>query len=97
MKPTKNVPDLAASLMAATPAPLDPKATASLQAAHAAPLVPQQPAAPKVAVDRVQMSLRPPRELHARCVAAAAKRSLEVGRVVTAQDIIIEILERELS
>ncbi|KVE33097.1 hypothetical protein [Burkholderia sp. TSV86] len=97
MKPTKNVPDLAASLMATAPAPLDPKATASLKAAHAAPLVQQPPAAPKVAVDRVPMSLRPPRDLHARCVAAAAKRSLEVGRVVTAQDIIIEILEKELS
>lgn len=44
--------------------------------------------------DTVPISLRPPRALLTRYVAAASERSLESGRVISAQQIMLEVLER---
>ncbi|MEB2500693.1 hypothetical protein [Burkholderia cenocepacia] len=62
----------------------------------------QVPAAKKVAkragakevIDTMALTLRPTRTLHARYVAAAAKRSQELGRMVSAQEIMLEVLEK---
>lgn len=44
--------------------------------------------------DTVAMSLRPSREVHTRYVLAAAERTRETRRVVSAQQIMLEVLER---
>ena len=62
----------------------------------------QVPAAKKVAkragakevIDTMALTLCPTRTLHARYVAAAAKRSQELGRMVSAQEIMLEVLEK---
>ena len=48
----------------------------------------------KEVVDTMALTLRPTRVLHARYVAAAAKRSQELGRMVSAQEIMLEVLEK---
>lgn len=42
----------------------------------------------------MQLTLRPTRALYGRYVAAAADRSRSEGRVVSAQEIMLEILEK---
>jgi hypothetical protein len=44
--------------------------------------------------DTVPISLRPPRALLTRYVVAASERSLASGRVISAQQIMLEVLER---
>jgi hypothetical protein len=44
--------------------------------------------------DTVPISLRPPREILTRYVVAAAERTRESGRVISAQQIMLEVLER---
>jgi hypothetical protein len=44
--------------------------------------------------DTVPISLRPPRALLTRYVVAASERSLESGRIISAQQIMLEVLER---
>jgi len=44
--------------------------------------------------DRVPITLRPPKALLERYTYAAADRSREIGRVVSAQEIMLEQLER---
>jgi hypothetical protein len=44
--------------------------------------------------DTVPISLRPPRALLTRYVTAASERSVESGRVISAQQIMLEVLER---
>ena len=82
MKKSKDVADLAASLTAAA----------------TAPLVPVQPPAQvprrKPAADTLQITLRPTRTLMARYVDLAAERSKQLGRTVSAQEIMLEVLER---
>lgn len=51
-------------------------------------------AAKKEPADTMQLTLRPSRTLFARYVAAAADRSRQLGRVVSAQEIMLEILEK---
>ncbi len=83
MKPTKGLPDLAATLTAA--------ATASL--------VPAPEEAQKTAKKRPgegetqQMTLRPARSLYARYVEKAAERSKQEGRNVSVQEVMLEVLE----
>ena len=82
MKKSKDVADLAASLTAAA----------------TAPLVPVQPLAQasrrKPAANTLQITLRPTRTLMARYVDLAAERSKQLGRTVSAQEIMLEVLER---
>ncbi|MBW5287787.1 MULTISPECIES: hypothetical protein [Burkholderia] len=42
----------------------------------------------------MQLTLRPTRTLYARYVAAAADRSRQAGRMVTPQEVMLEILEK---
>ena len=85
MKPAKGLTDLAASLTAAASAPLVP---------------PVAVAAPKTAKKTVaeggnmQMTLRPARTLYALYVDRAAERSKAEGRTVSAQEIMLEVLEQ---
>lgn len=83
MKKSKDVNDLAASLTAAATAPLVP-----IQAAPAAPR------SKKPATTTQQLTLRAPRELVARYVGLAAERSKQIGRTVSAQAVMLEVLER---
>ncbi len=79
-----------------------PPALPASAAAHEVPVaktttpVPaSRPAAPKgrPATDTIGISLRPPRTLLQRYTMAAAERTRETGRVVSAQEIMLEQLE----
>lgn len=106
MKQPKKVEDLAASLRAASAAPLvSPSvavAPASVPAATEPPAVGERTVAPakatgkgkKEPADTMQLTLRPTRTLYARYVAAAADRSRQAGRMVTPQEVMLEILEK---
>jgi hypothetical protein len=98
MKAVKGVDDLAARLTSANATPL---------VAPQAPAVPVSPEpmetqakrerktiSKKAPTDTMQLTLRPTRSLNARYVAAAAERSRREGRVVTVQEIMLEILEK---
>ena len=50
--------------------------------------------AKKEPADTTQLTLRPSRALLARYVAAAADRSRDTGRMVSAQEIMLEVLEK---
>lgn len=80
MKRAKNVDDLAASLSAA--------ATVPLVQSEAPAITTRKPAA----VDTVQVTLRPPRSLHAFYIGLAADRSKLEGRTISAQEIMLEVL-----
>jgi hypothetical protein len=56
--------------------------------------VEKKEAAKKEAADTMQLTLRPTRALYGRYVAAAADRSRQEGRMVSAQEIMLEILEK---
>lgn len=115
MKQPKKVQDLAASLLAASHAPL--VSTPAVAAPAPAPAAPapapaasepspahERSEAPAKAVgkgkgkkepaDTMQLTLRPTRTLYARYVAAAADRSRQAGRMVTPQEVMLEILEK---
>ena len=88
MRKLKNVEDLAASLTVAASTPL----IAPVQAVQAAPT----PSRKRVAGSETQqMTLRPKTSLIARYVDMAAERSKQLGRTVTAQQVMLEVLERE--
>ncbi|MGV2293465.1 hypothetical protein AAHK20_32485 [Trinickia sp. YCB016] len=67
-------------------------------AAAEAPAAPARKAAKATAkkepADTTQLTLRPSRALLARYVAAAADRSRDTGRMVSAQEIMLEVLEK---
>ncbi|MDR8093057.1 hypothetical protein KPB05_37000 [Burkholderia gladioli] len=113
MKQPKKVQDLAASLLAASHAPLvsTPAVAAPAPAAPAPAPAASEPSparerseAPakaagkgkgkKEPADTMQLTLRPTRTLYARYVAAAADRSRQAGRMVTPQEVMLEILEK---
>jgi outer membrane biosynthesis protein TonB len=87
------------------PVKIEEPPKAAEPAAPPAPVkVEQEPRAPKKAVkreakkaandDTVPMSLRPPRSTLQRYVQAAAHCTQAVGRVVSVQEIILEVMER---
>ncbi len=104
MKPNRDAAALAASLTtaAAAPLPLPERPAASVVA------MPQRQEAPrkaeasqpkkagkaKSAAGTVGITLRPERELLTRYTNAAADRTKKEGRVVSAQEIMLEVLER---
>jgi hypothetical protein len=105
MKAAKGVDDLAARLTsaaatplvapAAAPAPAPAVTTpAATPAKRERKAVAKKDAAKKEATDTMQLTLRPTRALYGRYVAAAADRSRQEGRVVSAQEIMLEILEK---
>ena len=100
MKPNRDASELAARLAtAASKPPALPAAPAEKTAlvdapAQMAPVRP--PAAPKgrPASDTIGISLRPARTLLQRYTIAAAERTRQIGRVVSAQEIMLEQLEQ---
>jgi hypothetical protein len=108
MKQPKGVDDLAARLGAAAASPLvpSPAAAAPAPATEAAPVRARTRTAAKQAkplekgeakkepADTMQLTIRPTRTLYARYVSAAADRSRQLGRVVSAQEVMLEILEK---
>jgi hypothetical protein len=105
MKPNRDAAALAAALTsaAATPVPL-PQRTSPLPAnSSVAPEAsPSPPAAPKTkkvkaaAPDTVGITLRPERTLLTRYTNEAADRTRAEGKVISAQQIMLEVLERGL-
>lgn len=100
MKQPRNVDDLAARLTTAATAPLQMLAPASSQdvmppaVAPAAPAVKARKVSPKPKAETLGINLRPSRALYGRYVTMAADRSKETGRMVSAQQIMLEVLER---
>jgi len=104
MKPTRDAAALAASLTSAANAtlPLPQKATAEVVAMPPRIEAPPQAEAPpakksakvKPVADTVGITLRPERELLSRYTMAAAERTKKEGRVVSAQEIMLEVLQR---
>lgn len=105
MKAPKAVDDLAARLTSAAAAPLvapaapaapapvvsEPAATPAKRERKA---VPKKGTGKKEPADTQQMTLRPTRALISRYVAAAADRSRQAGRMVSPQEVMLEILEK---
>jgi hypothetical protein len=103
MKPTRDAAALAASLTSAANASLplperagevvsmpQPRETPSrAEASHS-----KKPGKAKPAADTVGITLRPERELLNRYTMAAAERTKREGRVVSAQEIMLEVLQR---
>jgi hypothetical protein len=104
VKPHRDANELAARLGAAAnrpvPLPEAPQPTIALVST-----IPQEKPSPnptttpkakraKASTDTVATTLRPSSALLNRYTLAAAERTREVGRVVSAQEIMIEVLER---
>jgi hypothetical protein len=104
MKPNRDAAALAASLTSAASASLPlPQRTAkpieSLQdvidvAQSAESTQPKKPGKVKEVIDTVGISLRPDRKLWNDYVMQAAERTKIEGRVISAQEIMLEVLER---
>ena len=101
MKPSRDASALAASLTAAASAPLrlperPPPEPANMSAppvaAAPSPRPARQPRAAPAAT--VGITLRPDSKLLNRYTLAAADRTREEGRVISAQQIMLEVLER---
>ncbi len=108
MKPSRDASALAASLTSAAAAPLPLPArpaapvVAMPQREESEPKVEKvervekptkKPAKAKAGTDTVGITLRPSRELLTRYTMAAADRTKKEGRVVSAQEIMLEVLE----
>jgi hypothetical protein len=95
MKPNRDANELAARLGAAAskPVPLPEMAAQPVANQEARTQVPKQKAS-KTRSDTVGITLRPSRALLSRYTLAAAERTRQEGRVVSAQEVMIEILER---
>ena len=106
MKPNRDAAALAASLSSAAAAPLQLPGRIQVPAnSSAAPIERPEPAAPpqskktakaKAAPDTVGITLRPERALLTRYTNAAADRTRKEGKVISAQQIMLEVLERGL-
>jgi hypothetical protein len=107
MKQHRDAAALAASLQAAASKPLPVPAhnpESELAAANSTPaprrdpaprahaLLRKKAAKPTSTPDTVGITLRPERELHKRYVLAAAERTRKEGKVISAQQIMLEVL-----
>lgn len=113
MKQHRDAAALAASLQTAanTPLPLPtnnqereaasasepPVASSSRRSATTQTRADDKRAKNEAALDTVGMTIRPRRQVHNRYVLAAAERTRKVGRVVSAQEIMLEVLEAGLA
>jgi hypothetical protein len=103
MKPHRDAAALAASLTVAanTPLPL-PQTALAAAASTASPKdteaesndPPKKSRKVKVVAETVGITLRPDRELLNRYTMAAAERTKKEGKVISAQQIMLEVLER---
>jgi hypothetical protein len=103
MKPHRDAATLAAALTnaAAAPLPLPERALPVAANSSVAPVAASAPPPPKSAKaktlpDTVGITLRPDRALLLRYTNEAADRTRKEGRVISAQQIMLEVLERGL-
>ncbi|MGO8952050.1 MAG: hypothetical protein ACLPWS_00360 [Rhodomicrobium sp.] len=106
MKPNRDAAALAASLTSAASAslPLPQRITKPLDslkevidvAQDPEPAQPKKPSKIKDVIDTVGISLRPGRKLWNGYVMQAAERTKIEGRVISAQEIMLEVLEQGL-
>jgi hypothetical protein len=110
MKPNRDSAALAASLRAAADAPVPlpvPSSEAETPDGGPAKMQTEQPTKPDALVRKrasrarettgtVQIALRPERELLNRYVMAAAERTRREGKVISAQQIMLEVLDSGL-
>jgi hypothetical protein len=98
MKPNRDANALAAALTsaAATPVPLPERVTPAPANSPAARVVSPKERKAKAAPDTVGITLRPDRALLTRYTIEAANRTRAEGRVISAQQIMLEVLERGL-
>jgi hypothetical protein len=102
MKPNRDADALAAALTnaAAAPPPLPqrapPVAANTSVAPEAPPPAPPRGKKAKAAPDTVGITLRPDRALLTRYTNEAADRTRAEGKVISAQQIMLEVLERGL-
>lgn len=99
MKPHRDANELAARLGQAAnkPVPLPETPPAPPPAPEAEKTVrsaTQKEKSAKTAIDTVAITLRPARVLLNRYTRAAAERTLKSGRVCSAQELMLEVLER---
>jgi hypothetical protein len=93
MRPNRDAGELAARLGAAAKKPV-PLPELDAESHHAERREVQTSKVGKLASDTVGMTLRPARALLKRYTLAAAERTKQKGRVVSAQEIMLEVLER---
>ncbi len=95
MKPNRDATALAAALTnaATSPLPLPERAPQPEPPARSQAPRPKKTGRPKV-TETVGITLRPARELLVRYTNAAADRTKKEGRVVSAQEIMLEVLDR---
>lgn len=100
MKPHRDAAALAAALTSAAAAPVPLPARASPVPANDSPALIEPPAPKprkaKETPDTVGITLRPERGLLTRYTIEAANRTRTEGKVISAQQIMIEVLERGL-
>jgi hypothetical protein len=102
MKPNRDAAALAAALTSAanTPLPLPEKPPVAIVASTPEPQPeaitpsPKKTRKPKAATVTVGITLRPRAELLNRYTIAAAERTKKEGRVISAQEMMLEVLER---
>lgn len=97
MKPPKSVEDLASRLTSAATAPLQvlpPAAEVPLEDGPKKPATLRRGRADKPKAETLGINLRPTRALYERYLALAADRSRANGRMVSPQQIMLEVLER---
>jgi hypothetical protein len=98
MKPHRDAAALAAALTsaAATPVPLPERASPTPANSSVPPPLPPRTKKARAAPDTVGITLRPDRALLARYTNEAADRTRAEGKVISAQQIMLEVLERGL-
>jgi hypothetical protein len=105
MKPNRDAAALAASLTNAanTPLPLPVKPPVTIAAEPPEPEradptapAPRKPRKARPVLETVGITLRPSAELLNRYTMAAAERTKKEGKVISAQQIMLEVLEREM-
>lgn len=102
MKPHRDAATLAAALTtaAAAPVPLPPRVSSVPSTSDVAPVLaeppPPKPGKPKASPDTVGITLRPDRALLLRYTNEAANRTRAEGKVISAQQVMLEVLERGL-
>jgi len=95
MKKPTQVDDLASRLArAAVTPPIPPRAPETLFMPTISAELVKQEKIKRPPADTMQLTLRPSRALHARYLAVAAERSRTTGRVVSVQEVMLDVLER---
>lgn len=96
-QPPVETMEIAASLAKAANAPLKPvvsTAPPDTKEPKSAPATARKAIKTKEEADTVQKTIRPKRSTSERYIRAAAERSMKIGRTVSEQEIMLEVLEK---